>query len=70
MRGQLAVLQPQPEVRYAFTGEPGYMFPRTDGIILGGTFERDEWSTVPEPATIDRIVARHRRFFDSFRCTA
>ena len=43
MRGQLAILLPQPEVRYAFTGEAGYMFPRADGIILGGTFERGDW---------------------------
>jgi glycine/D-amino acid oxidase-like deaminating enzyme len=69
-RGQLAVLEPQPEVKYAVTGGPGYMFPRPDGIILGGTFEVDEWSSVPEPATISRIVSRQKRFFDSFRCTA
>lgn len=69
-RGQLAILEPQPEVRYAFTGGPGYMFPRPDGIILGGTFELDEWSTTPEPATIQRIIADHKRFFSSFRCTA
>ena len=70
VRGQLAVLLPQPEVRYAFTGQAGYMFPRPDGILLGGTFERGEWSTVPEPATIARILANHRRIFSHFRCTA
>jgi D-amino-acid oxidase len=70
VRGQLAILLPQPEVRYAFTGEAGYMFPRADGIILGGTFERGEWSTVPEPATIERIVESHKRLFAGFRCTA
>jgi len=70
IRGQLAVLEPQPEIRYAITGGPGYMFPRTDGIILGGTYERDVWEPVTEPATIDRIVGRHKRFFESFRCTA
>src|SRR3546814_8682139 len=43
VRGQLAILLPQPEVQYAFTGEAGYMFPRPDGIIIGGTFERDAW---------------------------
>jgi D-amino-acid oxidase len=69
-RGQLAVLLPQPEVRYAFTGAAGYMFPRPDGIILGGTFERDQWSTVPEPATIAGIIASHRELFSRFRCTA
>src|SRR5688500_17998243 len=41
IRGQLAVLPPQPGVRYAASGEWGYMFPRPDGIMLGGTFERD-----------------------------
>jgi len=69
-RGQLAILEPQPEVRYAFTGGPGYMFPRPDGIILGGTFELDQWDTTPEPATIARILADHKRFFASLRCTA
>jgi D-amino-acid oxidase len=69
-RGQLAILDPQPEVRYALTGGPGYMFPRADGIILGGTFELDQWDTTPQPATIERILAAHKRFFQSFRCTA
>jgi D-amino-acid oxidase len=69
-RGQLAILEPQPEVRYALTGGPGYMFPRPDGIILGGTFELDQWDTNPEPATIQRIIAAHKRFFSSLRCSA
>jgi glycine/D-amino acid oxidase-like deaminating enzyme len=68
-RGQLAVLLPQPEIRYAFTGEAGYMFPRADGILLGGTFELDEWSTTPEPAAIARILESHRRLFAGLRCT-
>jgi len=70
VRGQLAVLLPQPEVRYAFTGEAGYMFPRADGIVLGGTFERGIWDTTPEPDAIARILASHRRLFGAFRCTA
>ena len=69
-RGQLAILEPQPEVRYAFTGGPGYMFPRPDGILLGGTFELDQWDATPDPATIQRIIVDHKRFFASFRCTA
>jgi glycine/D-amino acid oxidase-like deaminating enzyme len=68
-RGQLAILEPQPEVRYAFTGSAGYMFPRPDGIILGGTFELDEWNPTPDAKTIAGIVASHKRFFDAFRCT-
>ncbi len=70
VRGQLAILLPQPEVRYAFTGEAGYMFPRPDGILLGGTFERGIESTIPDPASIERIIASHRRLFTGFRCTA
>lgn len=70
VRGQLAILEPQAEVNYAFTGDPGYMFPRPDGIILGGTFELDQWDTTPDPERIQRIIARHQRFFSSFRCAA
>lgn len=69
-RGQLAILEPQKEVQYAVTGGPGYMFPRPDGIILGGTFELDQWDTTPEPQTIARIIENHKRFFASLRCTA
>jgi glycine/D-amino acid oxidase-like deaminating enzyme len=70
VRGQLAILEPQPAVNYAYTGSSGYMFPRPDGILLGGTFELDEWDTTPDPATIQRIIASHKRFFASLRCTA
>ncbi len=70
VRGQLAVLLPQPEVQYAFTGSAGYMFPRPDGIILGGTFERDNWSLEVDPATADRILRSHTELFRGFRCTA
>ena len=69
VRGQLAVLLPQPEVRYAASGNWGYMFPRSDGILLGGTFERDVWDTTPDPTAIARIVNSHQRFFSAFRCT-
>jgi len=70
VRGQLAVLRPQPEVRYAYTANAGYMFPRADGILLGGTFERGEWDANPQPEDIARIMAAHRGFFDGVRCTA
>ena len=70
VRGQLAILEPQPEVRYAAQGEFGYMFPRADGILLGGTFEKDVFDATPNPAAIARIIERHKRFFSGFRCTA
>lgn len=69
-RGQLAILEPQPGVDYAVTGGFGYMFPRPDGILLGGTFELDRWDAMPEPQAIAGILEKQRRFFDSFRCGA
>lgn len=70
VRGQLAILLPQPEVDYAFSGNAGYMFPRPDGIILGGTFERDQWVAEPQPDDIAEIIESHRRLFGGFRCSA
>ncbi len=68
VRGQLAILLPQPEVRYAFTGQAGYMFPRADGILIGGTFERGEWDATPQPDDIARIIADHQRIMAGWRC--
>ncbi|HWU95528.1 MAG TPA: FAD-dependent oxidoreductase, partial [Sphingomonas sp.] len=70
VRGQLAVLLPQAEVQYAFAGRMGYMFPRADGIVCGGTFEHGEWDPTPQPERIAKILARHQAFFSGFRCTA
>ena len=57
IRGQLTFLLPQPEVDYMTVG-PGdiYMFPRQDGILLGGTHDRNVWNTDVDPATIDRVL--------------
>lgn len=70
VRGQLAVLTPQPELQYAFAGTAGYMFPRNDGVLLGGTFEHGEWDPTPQPEAIARILARHARLFGGLRCAA
>lgn len=70
VRGQLAVLEPQHEVQYAFAGRAGYMFPRKDGVLLGGTFERGEWDATPQAEDIARIVRSHQRLFSGFRCAA
>ena len=68
VRGQLAILLPQPEVRYAYGTLSGYMFPRADGIVLGGTFERGEALAQPQPDAIARILADHRRVAAGMRC--
>jgi len=70
VRGQLAMLLPQPEIRYACAIGGSYMFPRADGILLGGTFERGIADATPQPERIARIVEAHRQLFAGFRCTA
>ena len=57
-RGQLEILLPQPELDYCYLG-PGYMFPRSDGVVLGGTFERDDWSLEVRRETADGILNAH-----------
>ena len=67
MRGQLVVLLPQPEVQYAYSLNDGYMFPRPDGILLGGTFERGVATLEPDPAQTTRIVRGHQALFERMR---
>lgn len=66
VRGQLAILLPQPEIDYNVISR-GYMFGRRDGIVLGGTFEHGNWSLEPDPQTTANILARHRAIFDPMR---
>ena len=58
-RGQLEVLLPQPEIDYAYLG-PGHMFPRTDGIFLGGTFDEDDWNLEVNPEHSKYIIETHQ----------
>jgi D-amino-acid oxidase len=59
VRGQLEVLLPQPEVDYCYISNSGYMFPRRDGIILGGTFDHDDWSLEPNSEQTTEILEAH-----------
>lgn len=63
VKGQLTFLLPQPEVNYNLISGDLYMFPRTDGILLGGTYESGQWSTAPDAAAKARILAEHRQLF-------
>jgi D-amino-acid oxidase len=67
IKGQLTFLLPQPEVQYAVMHGDFYMFPRSDGILLGGTHESGNWSLDPDPAAKQRILEGHRQFFEGFR---
>jgi D-amino-acid oxidase len=63
IKGQLTVLVPQPEIDYATIAGRFYMFPRRDGIQLGGTHERGAWSTTPDPTQSAEILEGHRQLF-------
>ncbi|MEM7576418.1 MAG: FAD-dependent oxidoreductase [Planctomycetota bacterium] len=62
VRGQLVHLKPQPALTYLFSHR-GYMFPRSDAVVLGGTIERDEADATPVEADCRAILAKHRAFW-------
>ena len=67
VKGQLTFLLPQPEVDYIVITGGLYMFPRRDGILLGGTFEHGAWSLDVDEEVHQRIVAGHRALFEGMR---
>ncbi|HEY8009442.1 MAG TPA: FAD-dependent oxidoreductase [Rudaea sp.] len=67
VKGQLTILLPQPEVQYAVCPGDLYMFPRSDGIVLGGTHEEGVWSLEPDLVRKQQILSAHQAFFGSFR---
>jgi D-amino-acid oxidase len=67
VRGQLSVLAPQSAVDYITLHRGRYMFPRTDGIVLGGTFQHGNADLGIDPAQITQIVGDHAAFFNAMR---
>ena len=67
VKGQLTALLPQPEVDYAMVSEGLYMFPRRDGIMLGGTFEHGVETLEVNREAEQRIIAGHQRIFGGMR---
>jgi len=61
MRGQLVKLRPQP-LPYLLSFSGGYMFPRSDGVILGGTVERGVSDTQADADDCAAILDSHRVF--------
>lgn len=70
-KGQLEVLLPQNEIRYGYVVPSNddllYMFPRKDGIVLGGTSEKGNWSLEPSDAERKRIINGHIRIANNLR---
>ncbi|HKY44489.1 MAG TPA: FAD-dependent oxidoreductase [Pyrinomonadaceae bacterium] len=66
VRGQLEVLLPQPEIDYCYLSS-GHMFPRNDGVILGGTWDRHDWSLAPNPEHTATILNAHTEIMKGLR---
>ena len=68
IRGQLTFLLPQPEIEYMTVGPDDiYMFPRRDGILLGGSHERGNASLEIDPATTERVLRQNGQLFGAMR---
>ncbi len=70
VRGQLAFVAPDERVDYVTHGSGEgllYMFPRADGILLGGSYERGETRLEADPLTTERIVREHARMATAMR---
>ena len=67
IKGQLTFLLPQPEIDYCLLTEDLYMFPRSDGILLGGTHDEGVWTLDPDVAAKQRIIAGHAHVFEQMR---
>jgi glycine/D-amino acid oxidase-like deaminating enzyme len=63
MKGQLTLLQPQPEIKYmiAVPKQRLYMVPRSDAIVLGASQVRGNWSLEPDKSEIARVLTGHKR---------
>ena len=76
LKGQLIVLVPQDDVNYSTNGgvsvpvsQQGmfiHMMPRRDGIILGGTSERDVWTLDINSEERTRVVEGHMALFQDW----
>ena len=70
IKGQLVFMQPDPAVDYLTIGggsDVTYMFPRRGEILLGGSYQFDDWTTHVEADVTDRIIADNKAIFDNMR---
>ena len=70
IKGQLVFMQPDPAVDYLTIGggsDVTYMFPRKGEILLGGSYQFNDWTQHVEPDVTDRIIRDNKAIFDNLR---
>jgi len=64
IKGQLIRLNPQPCLQYLYSGTPyGYIFPRQDKVVVGGTEEFCNEDDTPHEGMCAEIIALHKIAF-------
>jgi hypothetical protein len=63
VKGQLVMLPPQPELDYLFCA-PGYLFPRQDAVVVGGTEETEFTDDKPDIKRCKIVLAHVRQAFE------
>ncbi|MGY2939621.1 glycine/D-amino acid oxidase-like deaminating enzyme [Bradyrhizobium sp. GM6.1] len=63
IKGQLALLPAQPQLQYLFSGS-GYVFPRADYTVIGGTEETSYTDDNPDPQRCAALVQHLKDIFD------
>jgi D-amino-acid oxidase len=59
-RGQIVVVA-NPGIEVSLRCAGSYVHPRRDDVVLGGTYQEDDWNTRPDPPTRDAILNRCRQ---------
>jgi D-amino-acid oxidase len=63
VKGQLVMLPAQPQLQYLFCS-PGYLFPRQDAVVVGGSEEKHFTDDKPHLGKCMMILAKVRRAFE------
>ena len=63
VKGELVPLPPQPQLQYLYSGH-GYLFPRQDSVIVGGSEETHFTDDKPDIGMCRIILARVRAVFE------
>jgi D-amino-acid oxidase len=63
VKGQLVLLQPQPDLQYLYSSDNTYVFPRADHVVVGGSWESGITDATPDPTICQGILEMARAIF-------